>query len=437
MKTLNRYLLLALFFMGWVTAAWGGEKAHVLLLNSYHYGMDWTDGETSGIRQVLEQSGQPVELHVEHMDTKRLSDETHFGNLRRLLEYKYRHTQFAAILATDNDAFNFLKRYRDTLLPNVPVIFTGVNFYHDEMLAGVSGFTGVAETFEGGQTIELMRRLHPSARHIVVVLDATTTGKAIRKELEPMLLPFQGQASFEYWDNQSLEQLQTRLSKLGQDSLVLLMPFARDSNGSYITYADMADLVSHHAPVPVYGTWDFYMGYGIVGGRLTNAAAQGRAAAEILLRILSGEAAGEIPVTRVAPSEFQFDSRQLRRYGISSADLPPGSKLLFQSWHELYRTWILLGSLLGFVSLLLSWGWYRNHRLRHHSELARRRSDERYRLILQHSPSGIMQYDNNLVITYCNDRFAQIIQVPGARLIGLDMKALKDQRVLPALQAAI
>lgn len=64
-------------------------------------------------------------------------------------------------------------------------------------------------------------------------------------------------------------------------------------------------------------------------------------------------------------------------------------------------------------------------------------SEERYRLILQHSPTGILHFDNELTITYCNDRFAQILQVPRDKLLGLDMKALKDQRVLPAFRAAI
>jgi diguanylate cyclase (GGDEF)-like protein/PAS domain S-box-containing protein len=61
-------------------------------------------------------------------------------------------------------------------------------------------------------------------------------------------------------------------------------------------------------------------------------------------------------------------------------------------------------------------------------------SEGRYRLILQHSPTGIAHYNNDLVITYCNQRFAEILQAPSERLIGLDMKTLKDQRVLAALQ---
>ncbi|MDD5298149.1 MAG: PAS domain S-box protein [Rhodocyclaceae bacterium] len=437
MHFFRRYLLLPLLLLFLLPAARGEETAHVLLLNSYHYGMDWTDGETVGVREGVEKSGRLIELHVEYMDTKRVSDETHFGNLRQLLEYKYRRTRFAAVVVTDNDALNFLKLYRDTLFPGVPVIFAGVNFFHDGMLAGVSGFTGVAETFEGGQTVAAMLQLHPGTRRIVVIIDDTITGKAIRKELDPMLVPFAGKLNFEFWDSLSLEQLRTRLPKLDNDTLVLLLPYARDSAGTYVTYADIAGLVSRLSPVPVYGSWDFYMGYGIVGGRLTNAAAQGRAAAEILLRVLGGEDAGHIPVTRVAPSEFQFDSRQLHRYGIPTSSLPPGSRLLFQSWYETNRNWIWLGAFLAMITLFLGWGWGRNFLLRRRSDLALRESDERYRLILQHSPTGILHYNNDLVITYCNNRVAQMLQAPREKLIGLDMKTIRDQRLLPALRAAV
>jgi PAS domain S-box-containing protein len=66
-----------------------------------------------------------------------------------------------------------------------------------------------------------------------------------------------------------------------------------------------------------------------------------------------------------------------------------------------------------------------------------RASEERYRLLLTHSPVGIFHYDTDLVITYCNDRFAELLQSTAEKITGLDMKQLKDQSVLPALQKAL
>jgi diguanylate cyclase (GGDEF)-like protein/PAS domain S-box-containing protein len=63
-----------------------------------------------------------------------------------------------------------------------------------------------------------------------------------------------------------------------------------------------------------------------------------------------------------------------------------------------------------------------------------RSSEERYRLLLSHSPVGIFHYDTNLVITYCNDSFAELLHNSIERIVGMDMKLLKSQDILPALR---
>jgi len=64
-------------------------------------------------------------------------------------------------------------------------------------------------------------------------------------------------------------------------------------------------------------------------------------------------------------------------------------------------------------------------------------SEQRYRLLLRHSPVGIFHYNNGLNITYCNDRFADMLQTSAESLKGLDMNTIKDQSVLPALRKAL
>ncbi|MFZ2171063.1 MAG: EAL domain-containing protein [Methylococcaceae bacterium] len=64
-------------------------------------------------------------------------------------------------------------------------------------------------------------------------------------------------------------------------------------------------------------------------------------------------------------------------------------------------------------------------------------SEERYRLLLNHSPVGIFHFDTDLVITYCNERFADILHNSVDGIVGSDMKTLKDQSILPASRNAL
>jgi len=213
-RSLALLILLGLILM---PPALAEQHSHVLVLNSYHQGMDWTDGELSGVRSVLEKASQPTQIHVEYMDTKRVADRAHFDNLRRLYSHKYQTLKFRAIVATDNDAFDFLQQYRDELFPGVPVIFCGVNWFRDELLAGMDGFTGIAETVDSAATVQLMLQLHPDTRRIVVVIDSTTTGNALREELEPVVLAFRERLAFEFWNKQTLAELPQKLAALPAD----------------------------------------------------------------------------------------------------------------------------------------------------------------------------------------------------------------------------
>ncbi|HEX5364419.1 MAG TPA: EAL domain-containing protein [Gallionella sp.] len=70
-------------------------------------------------------------------------------------------------------------------------------------------------------------------------------------------------------------------------------------------------------------------------------------------------------------------------------------------------------------------------------EEALRASKERYRSLLGHLPVGILHYDRDLVMTYCNERLAEFLHSSIDRLVGLDMKLVKDQSILPALKLAL
>ncbi|GEM_PF-848700 len=310
----------------------------VLILNSYHQGLSWTDNLMVGLKSVLQT--EPIELQIEYMDTKRIFDEQYMQDLYNLYKYKFR--KFEVIIVSDNDAFNFLRQYGNELFPNTPVVFCGINFFQDVWLEGHPLFTGVAEMPNIKSTLDLALKLHPRTKQIMVINDATTTGLATHKLLEEVIPSYQTRVKFLFYENLDMADLLEKLPRLPKDSLVFLILFNRDKSGKFFTYEQAIDLIYAKTDVPIYGVWDFYLGRGMVGGMLTSSYAQGEAAGKMALRILQGEKVANIPVLKDSPNRTMFDYRQLKRFDIDTTELPQNSLIINQpiSFYEQNKIWL-------------------------------------------------------------------------------------------------
>ncbi|MFZ4705172.1 MAG: PAS domain S-box protein [Bacteroidales bacterium] len=71
---------------------------------------------------------------------------------------------------------------------------------------------------------------------------------------------------------------------------------------------------------------------------------------------------------------------------------------------------------------------------RRHVEEVLRQSEEKYRVIFDYSPVGILSFDDKGIIVACNENFAIIIGNAREKLIGLDMLKLPDNKLVETVQ---
>ncbi|MDI6844823.1 MAG: PAS domain S-box protein [Candidatus Saccharicenans sp.] len=72
------------------------------------------------------------------------------------------------------------------------------------------------------------------------------------------------------------------------------------------------------------------------------------------------------------------------------------------------------------------------------AEMELREREERYRLIFENAPLGILQFDRNSVITECNEAFVRIIGSSREALIGFNiLERTKDEKVKEAVREAL
>jgi diguanylate cyclase (GGDEF)-like protein len=319
------------------------RKKRVLVLHSYHQGLEWTDNITKGIQTIFGPFHDHYEVHYEYLDTKRNTGNEYMDQLVKFTNAKNHHIRYAVVIASDNSALRLINEGQLVFPGSPPIVFCGINHYSSEMTSGIKEVTGVVEATDHRATIELMRELHPERRNIIVILDKTPTGEAIREELRSIESIYKGEVKFEFFRDFLLEEIPEKLGGLGEKDLIYILTFNRDRNMNFISYAEGIEMIARSTDVPIYGSWDFYMDKGIIGGRITSGVLQGEEAAKLTLKLLQGKKANDLKVITDSPTRYMFDYKHMEKYGIDRSSLPTDSQVinLPPTAYERHRTFLV------------------------------------------------------------------------------------------------
>jgi PAS domain S-box-containing protein len=390
-----------------------GQNKKILVLNSYNYGYMWSDLEMKGIESELRNSDIRTDIHMEFLDAKRAYDSEHLQNIFRLFKYKFSDDKFDIIIAADNDAFNFVKKRRIKLFPDVPLVFCGINDFSPAMIIGQKNITGVAEVPDYAKTIEIALKLFPDAHNIIVVTDDTVTGTAHTKRIMELEPHFKSRADFSTINlaNMTMRDLQVRLSLLDDKSIVLLIAHFKDSTGRSYSIQESLGMLARTSNAPSFVVTEDRVGSGVVGGMVVSGDMQGRTAARLALRILKGEKADNIAVVTESPNKYIFDYNVLKRWKIDESRLPEGSIIKNRpvSFYESNKKiiWVSLSIFIIFIALIA--GLSSNLLKRIKLEKLLRANQDRLNIILETMPVGILIMDKNGNMTYANATAEKIL----------------------------
>lgn len=330
--------------------AQGGEpspnRPTVVVIHSYSRSFAWTGAIDDAVQETLGSSDQPPEVLTEFLDTKRHSLEVLEPTLVDLLRVKYEDVEPAAVIVSDNNAFDFVGRHRD-IFSDAPIVFCGINNFEPAWAPAGSGITGVVEATDLARTIRLMRDLQPGLAELAVVTDEVATGKLHRQAVIDLFDA--GDASVDGLVMKDLsgltaEQLEAELAGLGSDSAVLHMSLYRDTAGRNFTAEDGISFVVDRSEQPVYVLWDFMVVDGVVGGHVTSGSEQGRVAAEMALEILDGTPVDDLAIRTRSPNETILAWPAFTAHDLDPSLVGGGARYLDRppSFYDRYRTYVLI-----------------------------------------------------------------------------------------------
>jgi len=395
----------------------------VLLLHSYHKGYAWSDEISNTIEKKLFPYPN-IELSTYYMDTKRITSPSYLDTLFLLYKEKFSKRKFDLIIVSDNDAFDFAIKYKDTLFKNLPILFCGINnfdkqsFYTNNLQKKMSG---ILENVDLERNFELILKLHPNTKNLLILNDTSNTGLALKKDLKPIIKKYRSQVKIEYIDNMKIQEIEKKVSHLNKDSIILFLLFSKDKQGQYFTYKKGLQKIKKHSKVPIYGVWDFYLKYGLVGGILSSSVTQGETVSKMAIDILEhNRALQNIPIVFHSENRYIFNYEEIQRFNISL----PSSLPLYtyinkpKSIYEEYTEFVLLSliSIIILSILVVVMKINISQRKVLQKELQNRIKFDK--VLLNTIPNAFYYKNKDGKILGCNQAFAELFQTTQKNVVG-------------------
>jgi signal transduction histidine kinase len=350
----------------------------------------WKD-YASTIRSELErQSPWPLDIQDQSLVSVRSSNEDPEVPFIEYLRALYRKNPPDIIVGIGAPAAVFVQQHRQQIFPKAPMVFTAMEERRIDVAALTEYDSVVAMTHDFAAAIENILQVLPDTRNVMVVNGYSPNERFWLEEIRREVRPLESRVAFTWTSHLSFEEILKLASELPPHPAIFWHTMYVDGAG--VGHEGDSALKKLHAiaNAPIFSLFDVFFGGETVGGPMHSTLEEAQETAAVAIRILNGEAPGDI---KVPPTRFatpKFDWREIQRWGISEKNLPPGSEILFReptawqrySWQiALAFAVILLQA--GLISVLL-----REHRRRQLAEVQSRQRMAELARVMRFSTAG-------------------------------------------------
>ncbi len=364
----------------------------VLLIHSFGRDVAPYDTIASVFRTELAKGAPgPIVLFEASLDAGRPVAEEEEQAFSDYLVARFAGSPPDVVVTIGPPAARFYLARRDQLFASVPLVMAAL----DERLARgavlLVNDAAIVGKVDLPRLFDNIFQLLPDTRTIAVVMGATQLEQFWVAELQREVAPFKDRANFLWLNDLSLDQVKERVGRLPPHSAVFYGLFIVDAAG--VPYERQDALASLHAVTnaPIFSLYENELGKGVVGGPYSSQGRRGEQIAAEVQRILRGEISAEPQILVDGFEPPVYDGRELKRWKIDQARLPPGSEIRFNPpsmWDEhrsaMIATAIVIALQAALIAALL---WQRVQRLRAEREaqslggrLITAHEDERRRL---------------------------------------------------------
>ena len=284
----------------WATAVSAAEPRRVLIIHAFgHAYSPWGDMAGSFRVELLKKSKEPINLYEVSLDTARAQsrqDEAPFVEYIRALLAGRKVDLIVPIGAPS--AF-FVQRNRQLLFPDTPMLIVGAarRRISDNSLAENDAV--VLSDLDLTEYLASILKLLPQTTDVAVVVGNSPVERYWTSELARAFQPFTDRVKIEWFNDLTFDAMLQRAAAMPPTTAILWFLLSEDAAGIPYLEERALDAMREVASVPIFGTGDYQMGRGIVGGALLPTQKLGALGADAALRILNGEKASAVKTPEV------------------------------------------------------------------------------------------------------------------------------------------
>ena len=242
------------------------------------------------MREVFHGSTGPhIELFPEYLDFTRFPAERFERYLVSYLQERYGGRRFDLVMPVASSALRFVLAHREGILAGAPLVFCGVDTRDLAEVRLPVDATGVRGHLDFERTIGLILQLQPDVPEIVCVGGSSSFDRRWVDETRKIFERRYPKVRVRWIEGRSLAETVDEVSRVPRESAVLLIAMSRDGAGRSTSSLDVARDLGRVSKAPIYGVSSNFLEAGVVGGSMIDFGANGRSAALLALKVLSGQ----------------------------------------------------------------------------------------------------------------------------------------------------